>query len=352
MPSEGAWVILEVNMKQDKNSVWLKTEAFFQKFMEKKIVVLGDLMLDYYLYGVIERISPEAPVPIVDIKNYQQSMGGAANVANNVLSLTAMPLVVGIVGKDGGGEIILQDMKDAQMGVDYIISDKDRPTTMKNRILVAQQQIIRFDAEVTTDISADLEKQVMKNIDLALKDADALIIEDYNKGLLTPKVIKHAINKAKSKGIIITVDPKHKNFFEYKDVTVFKPNVSELQKILNVTITTDDDLQNAAKTVFERINPKYLVVTLGEKGLKIFDKTGRILNVPTYAREVYDVSGAGDTVIAALTLCLSVGQDIHMSAIVANHAAGIVCGKRGVHPATIDEILYSLKAQLDINMDN
>jgi len=318
--------------------------------MEKKIVVLGDLMLDHYLFGVIERISPEAPVPIVEIKNYSQSMGGAANVANNIISLTGTPLVVGVVGKDTGGKSLLEDLQNAQIGVDYIISDADRPTTMKNRIFASQQQIIRFDAEVTHAISKRLEKQVMKNIDLALESADALIIEDYNKGLLTPKVITHAIEKAKSKDIIITVDPKHKNFFEYKDVTVFKPNLSELQKILNITITTDEDLQRAANTVFEQINPKYLVVTLGEKGLKIFDKSGLRFDVPTFAREVYDVSGAGDTVIATLTLSLSVGVDIHMSAIIANHAAGIVCNKRGVHPATIDEILHSLSVILDLNM--
>jgi len=314
-------------------------ERLFNKFSQKKIVVLGDLMLDCYLYGVVERISPEAPVPIVEIKSYAKSMGGAANVVHNITSLTAKPLVVGVVGNDPGGQGLLEDLQAVQVGTDYITTDLNRPTTMKNRIFASQQQIIRFDAEDTRDISAEVEKQVIKNIDLALKDADALIIEDYNKGLLTPKVIAHAINKAKKANIIISVDPKHKNFFEYKGVTVFKPNLAELQKNLNVAITTDDDLANAAKTIFNRINPQYLVVTLGEKGLKIFDKDGHIVHIPTYAIEIYDVSGAGDTVIAMLTLCMSTGMDIRHAATIANYAAGVVCGKRGVQPVTKEDMI-------------
>ncbi|MCL2063103.1 MAG: D-glycero-beta-D-manno-heptose-7-phosphate kinase [Candidatus Cloacimonetes bacterium] len=323
------------NHKIDKN----KLLSIFEGFKEKKIAVIGDLMIDHYLWGQVERISPEAPVPIVDIYKQDFCLGGAANVVNNIISLKAMPVVIGLIGDDNYSEILLSLFKEKNIRTDFIIKDNSRPTTVKSRIFASAQQVMRYDQEQKNDISECIENSILKNIDSALENADALLIEDYNKGLLTSKIIRKAIYKANELKIPVTVDPKFKNFFEYQYCTVFKPNFNELQKNLNIEILDDESLNVAAYELFKRINPDHLIITLGEKGLKIFDKNNNVSHIPTFAKEVFDVSGAGDTVISVLTLCLSVGLDIKTSAIIANHAAGAVCGKRGIHPATVNDIL-------------
>lgn len=320
-----------------------KLKNIVSDFKGKKIVVVGDLMLDHYLWGNVNRISPEAPVPIVDIHNEEYRLGGAANVVNNIVSLKGKPLVIGIVGNDKHGETLINLLKDCNANTDYIVKDTNRNTTVKSRIFAAGQQIVRYDMENTLDISSEIEDKILHKIELALCNADAVIIEDYNKGLLTKKVIKQIIKKANSLKIPVTVDPKFKSFFYYEHCTVFKPNFIELQKNLNVEIHNDEDLIKAANEVFKKIKPEYLVITLGEKGLKIFDKEKQIVQIPTFAKEVFDVSGAGDTVISVLTLCLATGCDIKTSAIIANHAAGAVCGKKGIHPANFDDIVLSAK---------
>ncbi|MDD4156692.1 MAG: D-glycero-beta-D-manno-heptose-7-phosphate kinase [Candidatus Cloacimonetes bacterium] len=312
-------------------------------FNGKRIVVIGDLMLDHYLWGNVNRISPEAPVPIVDINKEEFRLGGAANVVNNIVSLKGIPIVIGVIGRDSDGEQLLNLLNNCNAKTDYIIKDSKRKTTIKTRVFAAGQQIVRYDMENTQDISKELEDKVLHKIELALANADAVILEDYNKGLLTEKVIKYIIKKANQLDIPITVDPKFKNFFAYKNCTVFKPNFIELQKNLSVEIQSDDDLFSAAQEVFRRIKPEYLVITLGDKGLRIFDKEQQIIQIPTFAKEVYDVSGAGDTVISVLTLCLSSSCDIKKSAIIANHAAGAVCGKKGIYPATKEDIVLSAK---------
>ena len=314
-------------------------ERYLDSFREKKIVVIGDLMLDHYLWGQVERISPEAPVPVVDVNRQEFRLGGAANVVNNITSLGATPLVIGLVGNDMFADTLADIFKQNGIETKHIIKDENRPTTVKSRIFASGQQVIRFDTEERHDIASEIEQKVIEKLDLAIKEADAVIIEDYNKGLLTPKVITHAINIANKKQIPITVDPKFKNFFAYENSTVFKPNFVELQKNLNIEIKSESDLHKAAGELFERIKPKYLVITLGEKGLMIFEKEKETIQIPTFAKEVFDVSGAGDTVISVLTLCLSIGLDIKTSAIIANHAAGAVCGKRGIHPATREDVL-------------
>ena len=311
-------------------------------FDEKKIVVIGDLMLDHYLWGHVERISPEAPVPIVDINKQEYRLGGAANVVNNIISLNATPLVVGLTGEDNYSDVLFQLFKEKNIRTDFIVKDKSRTTTVKSRIFAAAQQVMRYDQEQRHDISNNVEDIVLQKLEMALQEADALLIEDYNKGLLTSKIIKNAIKKANDLNIPVTVDPKFKNFFEYQNCTVFKPNFNELQKNLNIEITNEDDLNEAAYDLFKRINPEFLVITLGERGLIVFDKHHKVIRIPTFAKEVFDVSGAGDTVISVLTLCLSVGLDIKTSSIIANLAAGTVCGKKGIHPATKEDILSAL----------
>jgi rfaE bifunctional protein kinase chain/domain len=206
---------------------------------------------------------------------------------------------------------------------------------------------MRYDQEKREYISPEIEATVINGIKKALERSDAVIIEDYNKGLLTPKVIRFTIDTANELRIPVTVDPKFKNFFEYTNCTVFKPNLVELQKNMSLDSLDCESLRTATYALLKRINPEYLIITLGEKGLMILDRENNLTNIPAYAKEVFDVSGAGDTVISVLTLCLSIGLDIKTSAIIANHAAGAVCGKRGIHPATAEDIILSIKQNTD-----
>jgi rfaE bifunctional protein kinase chain/domain len=318
-----------------------KLNSYLNSFVGKKIVVMGDLMLDSYLWGHVHRISPEAPVPVVDILSTEYRLGGAANVVNNIFSLHATPIIIGLVGDDTSGSELIRLFEEKGIMTDYIIRDKSRQTTVKSRIFAGGQQIIRYDIEKKHDVTAEIETLVLEHLEKILQDADALILEDYNKGFLTARIISSAIMMCNQKNIPITVDPKHKNFFEYIGCTVFKPNFAELQKNLGIEIINSADLHSAVKCLFSRVNPKYLILTMGENGLKIFDNDDNVIHIPTFAREVFDVSGAGDTVISVLTLCLTIGLDIQTSAIIANHAAGAVCGKKGIHPATIDDIILS-----------
>jgi rfaE bifunctional protein kinase chain/domain len=320
-----------------------KLEQILQSFKAKKIVVLGDLMIDHYLWGHIDRISPEAPVPIVDVQTQEFRLGGAANVVNNILTLSAVPIMIGVVGNDAYARELLTLCKRSSIKTDFILRDPDRPTTTKSRIFAAKQQIIRYDTESRVDISEKMSAEIIAHLERLLPNSDALILEDYNKGLLTHHIIEKSIEIANKHNIPVTVDPKFKNLSSYRNCTVFKPNLSELQKFLNIEIKTDTDLENATRELFDKINPRYLVITLGEKGLKVYDRDKNVFHIPTFAREVFDVSGAGDTVISVLTLCLSVGCDIKSSAIIANHAAGAVCGKRGINPATVEDIIMSAK---------
>jgi len=312
-----------------------------QGFAAKKILVLGDIMLDHYIWGSVERISPEAPVPVLDMQKEEYRLGGAANVALNLKALGASVFLCGVIGKDEAGKQIMQLLDKQGIDSAAIISDQGRPTTKKTRIGAVNQQIVRIDHENRIDISAKTEQKILEKVTKLLTDMDAVIIEDYNKGLLTAKVIDGTIKAAKKQGKLITVDPKQKNFFLYKQVDVFKPNYTEMQQNLGLIFETENDFDKQAKLLKDRLECKHLVVTRGEKGLYIYSNGNKVHRIPTFAREVYDVSGAGDTVISALTLALCSGCDIQTAAIIANHAAGVVCGKMGTATATTEEIRQS-----------
>ena len=321
----------------------------FDKFAEeasrKKIAVLGDIMIDHYIIGNVSRISAEAPVPILESLTDEYRLGGAANVALNISTLDAKTYLIGVIGDDSNSDILMSLLKKRNIDSSLIVKDKERPTTIKSRITSKKQQIVRVDREVTTEINSAIEEQIINNFKKIVKDIDALIIEDYNKGLLTEKVITQVIKIARENDIIISVDPKVDNFFTYKGVTVFKPNLLELSKNMNKKINNDKDLQAIAWDLFTQIKAKYLIVTLGEKGMLIFEQDRNIFSLPTYAREVFDVSGAGDTVISTLTLAMTLSESILESAIIANHAAGVVCGKQGTSPTSWEEIRESIEQE-------
>ncbi len=320
-------------------------DSFSQNASDKKIAVLGDIMIDHYIIGRVSRISPEAPVPILECMKDEYRLGGAANVAYNISSLKAKTYLIGIVGDDSNKKVLLDLLKDKDIDSSLVVTDESRPTTIKSRITSKKQQIVRVDKEVTTPITKAIEDKIISNFKTIVHDIDAIIIEDYNKGLLTERVITSVIEIAKANNIIITVDPKVDNFFAYKGVTVFKPNLAELSSNMNHKIDNDRDLQAIAWKLFKEIKARYLVVTLGEKGMLIFEHDKNIFSLPTYAREVFDVSGAGDTVISTITLALTLTDSVLESAIIANHAAGVVCGKLGTSPTNWEEIRESVEQE-------
>ncbi|HNX37945.1 MAG TPA: D-glycero-beta-D-manno-heptose-7-phosphate kinase [Candidatus Cloacimonadota bacterium] len=314
------------------------------QFTGKRILVIGDIMLDHYVWGRIDRISPEAPVPVLQATGEEYRLGGAANVALNLKALGAETLLVGICGNDPVGDKLRESVRQAGITDEHIIIDHKRRSTLKTRMSAVNQQILRIDYEDLADIEPTLEQDISSRLAEILPGCDAVICEDYNKGLLTPGLIHTVIELSGKNGIPVAVDPKHKNFFEYKDVTIFKPNYQEMQKNLGMSFEDESAFREEARKLRLRMNCSYLVITRGSKGLYLFDGSPEPRQIPTFAREVYDVSGAGDTVISALMLAYSAGCDIYDASIVANHAAGVVCGKRGTAWVSPEEILKSFES--------
>ncbi|HPT71522.1 MAG TPA: D-glycero-beta-D-manno-heptose-7-phosphate kinase [Candidatus Cloacimonadota bacterium] len=316
-------------------------KSIMDGFKKKKILVIGDIMLDHYIHGSVDRISPEAPVPVLEVKREEYRLGGSANVAENLITLGAEVCIIGIVGNDQPGKQILKQLKGKKIDTQGVFVSEERPTTVKTRIIANQQQIVRIDKEKHEDIPSSMEKTILGKVISLINTYDAVIMEDYNKGLLTEHMIESIISLCNKSKKLVAVDPQYKHLFAYRNCTVFKPNFSELQKNLGIMIETEDQFQEAVAKLEERIKAKYLIITRGEKGLTVFSKGSKVVSIPTFAREIFDVSGAGDTVISTLTLGLAAGCDIETAALIANHAAGVVCGKIGTSVAKSNEIIES-----------
>lgn len=309
-----------------------RLDWLFDQFRNKKIIVIGDLMLDRYVWGTVTRISPEAPVPVVEVANEFTRLGGAANVANNLYSLGAMPIPIGVIGNDQEGKQLVELMKNFNFPTDCIVIDNDRPTIVKTRIIANDQHVVRADRESRQPINSDIFKQVMVAVKNYISQVDALIIEDYNKGLLSRELIGEVINAANRYKKIITVDPKFDNFFEYKFVTLFKPNRKETEAALGMKVSSVEEVEQACRNIITRLKCGAVLITLGAQGMCLLNSEGEFTRIPTKARKVHDVSGAGDTVISTLTLTLTTGADIKEAITLANYAAGAVCGEVGVVP--------------------
>lgn len=322
-----------VNFKKER------LDQIFKGFEKNRIAVIGDLMLDVYIWGKVARISPEAPVPVVEVQEESYRFGGAANVGMNIKSLGGSPILIGVIGYDREGTIIDALMEENDFEKDGIIYDDERPTTVKTRIIAHNQHVVRIDKEDKRNISEEIEDKILKHLNLNKDKINGIILEDYNKGVLTRTLISRVIEFARSNNIIITVDPKFDNFFEYKNVTVFKPNRKETEDALGMRLDSEEKVIEAGMKLKEKLNPEYLLLTRGEKGMTLFGKDSSVHSIPTRARKVADVSGAGDTVIATLTMALAAGAEIEEAATIANLAAGLVCEEVGVVP--IDrELLY------------
>lgn len=321
-----------------------KLQNIFRKSKNKRIAIIGDVMLDKYVYGSVSRISPEAPVQVVDVTSAEYKLGGAANVANNIKTLDAEPVLIGLIGDDLDGDIFLETMKKQNLPYHGIIQDENRPTTSKTRVIAHSQHILRIDSEVKQNIIGRVANELIKFFKDNLDDFEAVILQDYNKGVLTKEIIAKIISLCNSANKKIYVDPKFDNFFEYKNVTVFKPNRKEVQDALGVRIDGDDSALDVGKKLLDSMKCEWLVITRGEKGMMLFDREKQDLVVhiiPTKAIKVADVSGAGDTVISTLAVSIAGGADMREAIILANHAAGLVCEEVGIVPVYKKNLISS-----------
>jgi rfaE bifunctional protein kinase chain/domain len=301
-------------------------------------MVVGDLMIDEYIIGKVSRISPEAPVPVIEVAEESHRLGGAANVALNIASLGLEPIMVGIIGDDSAGEKLLQRFKMRKVNPEGVVKISNRPTTVKTRILGDSQHIARVDRELNTYLNRNEENQISQKILEVIKNVDAIILEDYNKGVLTEKIISTIIERANELGKIITVDPKFKNFLKYQNVTLFKPNIKETEEALAIKISDDRDLSEAGKALIKKLQANSVLITRGAQGMSLFEANGEETHVESKVRKVADVSGAGDTVISTLTAALTAGCTYQEAATIANFAAGIVCEYVGIVPVERDKL--------------
>ena len=322
-----------------------RIEQLLEGIRRVRVLVVGDVMLDRYIAGTVDRISPEAPVPVVRVESESSALGGAANVAANVAALGATCVVVGCAGRDGAGETLRHELEDLGVGTDGLVLTDERPTTVKTRILARRQQVVRFDHEVEDDASTGLAGALARAVGELGGNSDVLVMEDYNKGVLVPDVIRAILRVAQRTGARTVVDPKRRNFFEYPGATVFKPNSKELADALGEFIHPDD--ASWMEATRKRLGCANLLLTLGDRGMALQTSAARLVRVPTAARSVYDVSGAGDTVTAMMAVALAAGADPAEAALLANHAAAIEVGKAGVATVSPSEVLDHARAYHD-----
>lgn len=312
-------------------------KRIFRRFSSTGILIVGDVMIDQFIWGNVERISPEAPVPVVEVRKETLLLGGAANVAHNVAALGGKVFLSGTAGNDESGSILRGILRSSGIPADGIFAEGNRPTTVKTRIYAHDQQVVRYDREVRTEIGRNTQSRIVEYVRSNLSRIRAVIISDYCKGVITRSLIRRIIRTAGRK-IFIAADPKIGHFDYYKGVSIITPNIQEASSGSGIRITGDMTLKKAGRLLMRNVRSKAVLVTRGDKGMTLFEKNGKITHLPTSAKEVYDVTGAGDTVIAALTLSHAAGMDLKEAAEFANRAAGIVVGERGTAVVTLEEM--------------
>ena len=319
-----------------------RTEEILEKLRNKKIAVIGDVMLDRYFWGSVSRISPESPVPVVDVDDESFHLGGAANVASNLKSLGIDPLLCGVLGEDNSGHIFRDIAAERGINTTGLFFDTQRPTTVKTRIIGNSQHIARLDREIRSQISEDAADFIVSAIK-NFTGLEGIIFEDYNKGTLTDYLIKNIIEYSLEAEIPVYVDPKFNNFFEYKKVTVFKPNRKEAAQALQIEFENETQIEAAGIELMDRLDCENVLLTLGKDGMMLFRRSGEIFKVPTRARRVADVSGAGDTAIATIAAAIAGGADIIEAAALANYASGAVCEVPGIVSIERDVLIQTIK---------
>lgn len=313
---------------------------YIRKFHKAKLLVVGDIMLDRFVYGTVSRISPEAPVPVVEVTKEVCVAGGAGNVCNNIASLEGTVYLVGVIGKDENGEKLLSTLNSRNIITDGIFVDKSRPTTIKTRVVAHHQQVVRFDHESKSEIPHSFGLQIFNCIKKIIPEVSSIVISDYGKGVIKPFVLENLIRLSQKYKIPIIVDPKIEHFTRYRNVTCLTPNLQEAISGMRIhyKITNKQDIVDLGKRILKRLNPQAVIITLGEKGMMVFEQNKKPIHIPTQAKEVFDVTGAGDTVVAVLSICLASGLSIRQASCLANYAAGIVVGKLGTATVLPEEL--------------
>ena len=314
-------------------------------FRRARVLLVGDLMLDEFVWGKVSRISPEAPVPVVWVQSESIMPGGAANVANNIRALGGRVQIAGTVGTDRWGTVLLEELHRRAIGTAGILRASSRPTIVKTRVIAHHQQVVRVDREDRAPLSPAMISQFIRFVRKQLVVVDAVIIEDYGKGVITRQLLEELIPLVRSRKKVITVDPKEEHFDLYHRVTAITPNRTEAATMLNRELESEEDILRAGNDLLEQLRCEGALITLGEDGMALFERNGRCTRIPTVAQEVFDVAGAGDTVIAAFTLALASGASMPEAAVLANYAAGIVVGKVGVATTSPKELLTRVSRQ-------
>jgi D-beta-D-heptose 7-phosphate kinase/D-beta-D-heptose 1-phosphate adenosyltransferase len=315
---------------------------YIQRFPQASVLVVGDLILDHYVMGRVSRISPEAPVPVVHVESETLRLGGAANVFNNILALGGKADLCGVIGADESGRLLMKELGNKRSGRGGVVIDHDRPTTRKSRVIAHNQQIVRYDIEGRSELKAPLQRRILQYVESRLRDLSCVVVSDYAKGVVTAALMSELTRLAGARKIPVVVDPKVEHFGYYKGVTVITPNHLEATQAAGVHGDDNQAINEAGAVIRQRLGCQSVLITRGERGMSLYEADGVAWHLPTQARQVYDVTGAGDTVIGTLALALSTGASIKAGAILANHAAGIVVGMVGTATVTPKQLSETL----------
>jgi D-beta-D-heptose 7-phosphate kinase/D-beta-D-heptose 1-phosphate adenosyltransferase len=309
-----------------------------QRFPQASVLVVGDLILDHYVMGKVSRISPEAPVPVVHVESESLRLGGAANVFNNILALGGKADLCGVIGADESGRLLMKELGTKRSGRGGVVIDHDRPTTRKSRVIAHHQQIVRYDVEGRHELKGALQRRILQYVESRLRELTCVVVSDYAKGVVSAGLMSELTRLAALRKVPVIVDPKVEHFGYYKGVTVITPNHFEATQASGVHGDDDQTINEAGAMIRQRLGCQSVLITRGEKGMSVYEADGASWHLPTQARQVYDVTGAGDTVIGTLALALSTGASIKNGAILANHAAGIVVGMVGTATVSPEQL--------------
>lgn len=333
-------------MKLIKSLNFPRLKSIISSFHQAKVLVVGDLILDEFIWGNVSRISPEAPVPVVWVKSENFMPGGASNVAYNIHALGGEVHLAGVVGEDSRGDVLQAILRKQGIHCEGIFTDKNRPTTQKTRVIAQHQQVVRIDREVVQHVPEPVLKQIIEFIKVKIKEVDALIIEDYGKGVIVPRLVQESVKIAKKYNKIITVDPKETHISYYRGTTTITPNHHEAAAAVGFAIKDNETLERAGRKLLQKLNIESVLITLGENGMSLFQQGKPTVKIPTIAQDVFDVSGAGDTVISAYTLARARKATAIEAAHISNCAAGIVVGKVGVAVTSQQELLKRIHKEV------
>lgn len=320
----------------------LSFKEILAQFPRRKILVLGDIMVDEYIWGAVSRISPEAPVPVVEVEDENIRLGGAANVVANIRALRGQADLVGVAGGDSMAERLLHEIEQIGVKLDGIVVDRARKTTIKTRVVAGSQHVVRFDRESNEDLDDGLGGRIQELVQDRLDHVDALVISDYGKGVINARLLEVVVPLARARGVMTVVDPKINHFDLYRQVSVLTPNHREAMAAWGRPIRGEAEVAAAGRHLLDRLKVQAVLVTRGERGMSLFEGNGRVSQIPAVAKEVFDVTGAGDTVVGTMALALASRATMVEAAQIANHAAGVVVGKRGTATVSLTELKRSL----------